>query len=221
MKSDGGGEVLAFFREWLRDPLRVAAVAPSGKALARLMTSEISHLTGPVIELGPGFGAFTRALVERGVRQEDLALIEFGDSFAEALRLRYPGALTLCMDATCLRSIDLFGGVPVGATVSGLPLLSMVPRKVMAILKGAFQKMGSDGAFYQFTYGPRCPVSLRVLDRLGLEAHRIGGTFANIPPAAVYRIQRGARFSELHVTGCSDETATGRVFPARVQEHFP
>ncbi len=183
-------EALGFFLAWLRNPLRVAAVAPSGQALASLITAEISHDTGPIVELGPGTGAFTRALIARGVRQEDLALIEFGADFAAALRLQYPQARTLWMDAARLRMVDLFDGRQAGAVVSGLPILSMPPRRVIAILTGAFRKMRPDGAFYQFTYGPRCPVSPRVLDHLGLEAERIGGTLANLPPAAVYRIRR-------------------------------
>jgi len=65
----------------------------------------------------------------------------------------------------------------------------MPPRKVIAILIGAFRSMRPDGAFYQFTYGPRCPVPPRLLEHLGLEAKRIGGTFANLPPAAVYRLR--------------------------------
>ncbi|WP_236024676.1 class I SAM-dependent methyltransferase [Arenibaculum pallidiluteum] len=183
-------ETFGFFHAWLRNPLRVAAIAPSGQALASLITSEISHDTGPVIELGPGTGAFTRALIARGVRQEDLALIEFGSEFATALHLQYPRARTLWMDAARLRMVDLFDGRPAGAVVSGLPVLSMPPRKVIAILIGAFRKMRPDGAVYQFTYGPRCPVPPRLLDHLGLEAERIGGTLANLPPAAVYRIRR-------------------------------
>lgn len=183
-------EALGFFQAWLKNPLRVAAIAPSSRSLANLITSEISHNTGPVIELGPGTGAFTRALIARGVRQEDLALIEFGSEFAAALHFHYPRARTLWMDAARLRAVDLFDGRAAGAVVSGLPLLSMPPRKVIAILTGAFRKMEPDGALYQFTYGPRCPVSLRLLDHLGLEAERIGGTLANLPPAAVYRIRR-------------------------------
>ncbi|WP_428033042.1 class I SAM-dependent methyltransferase [Ancylobacter sp.] len=189
-------ETLGFFQQWLRSPLRVAAIAPSGRALASLITSEISPDTGPVIELGPGTGAFTRALIARGVRQEDLALIEYGSEFAVALQARYPGARTLWMDAARLQTVDLFNGQPAGAVVSGLPLLSIAPRKVMAILIGAFGKLRPDGAFYQFTYGPRCPVTPRMLDQLDLEAARIGGTLANLPPAAVYRLRRrgaGAR----------------------------
>lgn len=190
MKQQHVTEAVGFLQAWIRNPLRVAAVAPSGRALAALITSEISHEIGPVIELGPGTGAFTRALIARGVREEDLALIEFGSEFAAALHFRYPRAHTLWMDATRLRTVELFAGRPAGAVVSGLPFLSMPPRKVIAILTGAFRKMKPDGAFYQFTYGPRCPVSLRLLDHLGLEAERVGATLANLPPAAVYRIRR-------------------------------
>ncbi len=183
-------ETLSFFQAWLKNPLRVAAIAPSSRSLANLITSEIAQDTGPVIELGPGTGAFTRALTARGVRQEDLALIEFEAEFAAALDFHYPRACTLRMDAARLRTIDLFNGRQAGAVISGLPLLSMPTRKVIAILTGAFRKMRADGALYQFTYGPRCPVPPRLLDHLGLEATRIGGTLANLPPAAVYRIRR-------------------------------
>lgn len=190
MNAQPIAETLTFFQEWLRSPLRVAAVAPSSRALARLITGEISRDTGPIIELGPGTGAFTRALLARGVRPQDLALIEAGSEFAVALQARYPAARTLWMDAARLRTVELFDGQPAGAVVSGLPLLSIAPRKVMAILIGAFAKMRPDGAFYQFTYGPRCPVPPRMLDHLGLQAERIGGTLANLPPASVYRLRR-------------------------------
>lgn len=183
-------DTLGFFLAWLRNPLRVAAVAPSGRALAGLITSEITAETGPVIELGPGTGAFTRALIGRGVREQDLALIEFGPEFVAGLRLRYPHARLLQMDAARLASVDLFDGRPAGAVVSGLPLLSMPPRKIYAILAAAFSQLTPGAAFYQFTYGPRCPVPRAILERLGLRAERIGGTFANLPPAAVYRIHR-------------------------------
>jgi len=188
MKQQCAAEPIGFFQAWLKNPMQVAAIAPSGQALANLITSEISGDTGPVIELGPGTGVFTRALIEHGVRQEDLALIEFGSEFATSLHYHYPRARTLWMDAARLKAVDLFDGRQAGAVVSGLPLLSMQPRKVMSILSGAFSKLKPEGAFYQFTYGPLCPVSRRMLDHLGLVADKIGGTLANLPPAAVYRL---------------------------------
>lgn len=183
-------EAFGFSRAWLVNPLRVAAIVPSGRALARAMTAEISVDTGPVIELGPGTGAFTRALLRQGVREQDLALVEFGSEFAVTLRHRYPRAHTIWMDAARLHTVQLFGGRQAGAVVSGLPVLSMPTCKVIAILGGSFAKMRPGGAFYQFTYGPVCPVPRVLLDRLGLKATRIGGTIANVPPASVYRIRQ-------------------------------
>ncbi|WP_117192620.1 class I SAM-dependent methyltransferase [Rhizobium terrae] len=183
-------DFLHFFRSWMSNPLRVASVAPSGESLAKLMTQEIAALDGPVIELGPGTGVFTRALLARGVAESDLTLIEYGPEFVPGLQRRFPQARVLQMDAAKLVQNELFDGEPVGAVVSGLPLLSMSPRKVTAILGGAFAYMRPGGAFYQFTYGPRCPVPRPILDRLGLKAVHIGHTVRNLPPAAVYRISR-------------------------------
>ncbi len=183
-------DALLFFRAWLSAPLRVASVTPSGRALSSLMTAEISAETGTVIELGPGTGVFTEALLHRGVAEENLVLIEYGADFATQLSLRFPTARIIEMDAAKLRKLPLQASAPAGAVVSGLPLLSMPLRKVHAILGGAFSHLRHGGAFYQFTYGPRCPIARPWLDRLDLKATYIGWTLANIPPTAVYRISR-------------------------------
>ncbi|HSI57217.1 MAG TPA: methyltransferase domain-containing protein [Ideonella sp.] len=185
-------ETWPFFRAWIADPLRVAAIAPSGDALARVMTHEITGRSGPVVELGPGTGAFTRALLSRGVKEKDLTLVESCDAFAERLQRRFPAARVLRMDATRLRRAGLFEPASVGAVVSGLPLLSMSPRQVLAVLEAAFGCLRADGALYQFTYGPRCPVPRAILERLDLRASRVGTVLLNVPPAAAYRISRRA-----------------------------
>lgn len=194
MKKDGSDmsrtDIIPFFRAWIANPLQVAAVTPSGQALADLMTSEIKPDTGPVLELGPGTGAFTRALLARGVHEHDLTLVEYGSDFVRVLGQRFPEARVLWMDAARLAQARILSGAPYGAVVSGLPLLSMSPKKIIAILSGAFGYLRSGGSFYQFTYGPRCPIPLRVLDRAGLKAICIGRTLMNVPPAAVYRISR-------------------------------
>lgn len=181
---------LAFFQAWAANPLQVASIIPSGTALSELITSEISSATGPVIELGPGTGVFTRALLDRGVKEKDLTLIEFGSDFAGMLDARFPEARVVRMDAQRVGQLNRNEGQAVGATVSGLPLLSMSSRKVMGVLAGSFRHMGEMGRFYQFTYGPSCPIPRRILDRLGLKAVCIGWTPHNFPPAAVYRISR-------------------------------
>lgn len=183
-------DAFLFFRAWVSSPLQVASITPSGRALSALITSEISAKTGTVIELGPGTGSFTIALLNRGVLEENLILVESGSDFAAQLGLRFPKARMIQMDASHLRKLTLELQAPVGAVVSGLPLLSMPARKVLATLEGAFSYLSQNGALYQFTYGPKCPISRPLLDRLGLKATYVGRTLANIPPAAVYRISR-------------------------------
>lgn len=179
-----------FLRAWMANPLRVAALTPSGASLARLITSEIGVSHAPILELGPGTGVFTQALIDRGIDERDLTLVEFDETFVTLLKKRFPRANIVHASAVRLSGLRLFSGVKAGAVVSGLGLLSMSPRTVFAILAGAFADLGPSGAFYQFTYGPRCPIERPILDRLGLESRRLGGTLRNLPPAAVYRVAR-------------------------------
>lgn len=183
---------VTFLRAWLRAPRSIGAVMPSGSALAKLMTDHVSQLGGPVIELGPGTGVLTRALLARGVLPHQLRLIEADPHFAEALSRRYPHVTTLRMDAAELgRTGPLFGAELACAVVSGLPLLSMPAGQVEAIIQGVFERqLRHDGMFYQFTYGPHCPLPTALLNRLGLQARRVGSALLNLPPAAVYCISR-------------------------------
>lgn len=181
---------LLFIREWFRHPRSVAALFPSGRALASLITKDISVRSGPVLELGPGTGVFTQALIKRGVQQQNLTLIEHSSRFAHLLQTRFPNARVLRMDAADLDRDKIFGGIPVGAIVCGLAFLNMPQEKVATILKAAFDCLHPDGSFFLFTYGYRCSVPNRMLVQLDLHADRVGRTFRNIPPASVYRIKR-------------------------------
>ncbi|MBX9827113.1 MAG: methyltransferase domain-containing protein [Xanthobacteraceae bacterium] len=183
-------DFLSFFLAWISAPRRVGAIAPSGAALADLITREITPSSGPILELGAGTGAFTHQLLKRGIRQQHLTLVEYGSDFMKLLQVRFPGARVLWMDAARLAAERLYDGAPVGAVISGLPLLNMSTRKTIAILSGAFSYLRPGGAFYQFTYGISCPVPRPVLDRLGLRATLVDRAMLNMPPAAVYRLSR-------------------------------
>jgi phospholipid N-methyltransferase len=185
-------DTLTFLRAITSDPSQVGAIAPSGPALARLITSEIGSHSGPIIELGPGTGVFTQALLDQGVRERDLTLVETCPQFAKLLRERFPAASVLQMDARHLHRRNLFPQNSIGAVVSGLPLLNLSPPRVLALLRGAFRCMQPGGAFYQFTYGPLCPVPKPCLDRLNLKSTCLGRVLNNFPPASVFRITQSA-----------------------------
>lgn len=181
---------LLFLRSLLRDPTRIGAVAPSGRSLANLITADLTSFDKPILELGPGTGAFTQALIARGVPEHRLALVEADAAFARALRIRFPQARVLAMDASALAELPDIFDEPAGAVVSGLPLVSMPTETVGAILRGAFRHLHPDGSLYQFTYVPRCPVPGGLMREMGLEALRVGRAWANLPPATVYRLRR-------------------------------
>lgn len=179
-----------FLREWISDPLRVAAITPSSQGLARLITSEIDTSAAPVIELGPGTGVFTRALIANGINEKDIALVELGERFATELKGSFPSARVIHASAEVLSQRAVFGEQRAGAIVSGLGLLAMPKPIVERILKGALDNLRQEGGIYQFTYGWRCPVPNALLSKFNLKAARLGTVCANLPPASVYKLTR-------------------------------
>ena len=177
-------DLALFTREMLRHPAQVMAVAPSSTALAEAMTDGIGPQTGPVLELGPGTGRITRMLLARGVRADQLTLIEMNPVFAEDLRSRFPGVRVECAPAQDLARLGLHG---IGATVSGLPFLSLGRDDQRAILSGAFAAMHPGAAFVQFTYGPQPPVPPSLAAALGLVRRKGPFILNNLPPARVHR----------------------------------
>ncbi|WP_315759107.1 MULTISPECIES: class I SAM-dependent methyltransferase [unclassified Bradyrhizobium] len=174
-----------FLRSWIEKPLHMGAVMPSGRLLARTMAQYVDpHGTGPVIELGPGTGAITNALVEHGVDQKRLVLVEYNPSFCALLRDRYPQAKVVQGDAYRLRD-TLWNvlGAPASAVVSGLPLVTKPMLTRMKLIRDAFAAMSPNAPFVQFTYSvvPPIPKSLP-----GVTTQASERIWMNLPPARVW-----------------------------------
>lgn len=181
---------LTFFTQFLRSAKQLGAITPSSSALSAVITSEIGPGHAPVIELGPGTGVVTRALVARGIAPRDLTLIETNRAFVGHLEREFPEARVLCMDAAELDRMPELADLRAGAVVSGIPFLLVSREQAVAILGGVLKRMRPGAAIYQFTYSLRPPIPDEVLAHLGLGIRRIGGTMRNLPPASVYRITR-------------------------------
>jgi phospholipid N-methyltransferase len=183
-----------FLRQWLRDPVKMASVTPSGRQLARMMVEQLPVGCSRVIELGAGTGAFTRALLDAGIAPSQLLVVEINPDLVDFLRKRFPGVAVACADARHLDVLaaehGLLGDGKVDAVVSGLGLLSMSSELRCDILRAAFAALADDGRFIQFTYGPASPVRRGEREALGLRMHRAGFAPRNLPPATVYVYQR-------------------------------
>jgi len=176
---------MRFFRSWMEKPLAIGAVTPSGKALARTMASYIDPRSdGPVIELGPGTGPVTEALVAQGVDPARLVLVEYDPHFCRLLRERYPTATVVQGDAYGLkRLLATVLRQPAAAVVSGLPLFTKPLKIRLRLLQEAFALLAPSAPFVQFTYATYSPIP-RSLARLSAQAsERI---WTNIPPARVW-----------------------------------
>lgn len=183
-----------FFRQWLKNPLRVAAISPSSKQLARQMMTQLPKPCRRVIELGGGTGVFTQALIDRGIAPANLLVLELNEELHQHLVRQFPGATVVCGDAGNLAEIaaghGFRGEQRADAVISGLGLLSMPRQTQQSILQAAFDSLRPDGRFIQFTYGPANPVTREVIDALELTARRASFTWWNVPPATVYVYQR-------------------------------
>jgi phosphatidylethanolamine/phosphatidyl-N-methylethanolamine N-methyltransferase len=179
-----------FFRQWLKNPLAIAAISPSSRQLARQMVSELPPNTRRVIELGGGTGVFTQALLEHGIVPADLMVLELNEELHQHLRRRFADAHVVCGDARDLPAVAARSGYsdagPADAVISGLGLLSMSKPMQRAIVEAAFATLRPDGRLIQFTYGPASPVAREVLDALDLNSRRGNFAWWNMPPATVY-----------------------------------
>jgi phosphatidylethanolamine/phosphatidyl-N-methylethanolamine N-methyltransferase len=177
-----------FLRSWIEKPLHMGAVMPSGRILARTMAQYVDiKSTGPVVELGPGTGAITSALIERGVDQKRLVLVEYNPGFCALLRDRYPLATVVQGDAYALRdSLWDVLGAPASAVVSGLPLVTKPMLMRLKLIREAFLALAPRAPFVQFTYSvaPPIPKSLP-----GVSTEASERIWMNLPPARgwVYR----------------------------------
>ncbi|HET7779118.1 MAG TPA: methyltransferase domain-containing protein [Rudaea sp.] len=179
-----------FFRQWLKNPLRMAAFSPSGRQLARQMVAELPTGAKRVVELGGGTGVFTRAMIQHGIAPRDLLVLELNDELYAHLREGFPGAHVVHGNASELQKLAERDGYLrdglADAAISGLGLLSMARATQKAILESTFNVLKPNGRLIQFTYGPSSPVPRELLTELGLQVRRGGFAWWNVPPASVY-----------------------------------
>ena len=179
-----------FLRSWIEKPLHVGAVMPSGRLLARTMAHYVDpYAEGPVVELGPGTGAITKALIDHGIDQKRLVLVEYNPGFCALLRDRYPQAKVVQGDAYTLR--DTLWNVlsaPATAIVSGLPLVTKPMMTRLKLIRDAFAALTPGAPFVQFTYAviPPIPKSLP-----GVSTEASERIWMNIPPARVWVYRKG------------------------------
>lgn len=176
---------------WLKNPMKIGAVAASSPELASAMARHIPRDgVGYVVELGGGTGPVTRAILAAGVPADRLVVVERDPTLHRHLAERYPGVRVLLGDAMHLQQLLRREGVaPVRAIVSSLPLLSMKKAIQHRIVAQIFAVLEADAPLIQFTYGLFSPIKNR--QRLGVSGAVKDRVLQNLPPASVWLYRKG------------------------------
>jgi phospholipid N-methyltransferase len=198
-------DFLRFLGEFARSPMTTAAVAPSSAALAAAMVLPVPEQGDPVVvELGPGTGAFTRAVQAKLRGRGRHIAIELNPSWAELLSERFPQVEVVCADATNLRDVLTERGVSgVDVVVSGLPWVAFPTDAGRSLAAAIGDSLTDSGAFTQFTYSwtrwaRPARVRLQELRETFEEVIVSKTVWRNLPPAAVY-VARRARPHRRHL----------------------
>jgi phosphatidylethanolamine/phosphatidyl-N-methylethanolamine N-methyltransferase len=175
---------LSFVERMARNPRAVGAISPASPALAEAMAGQVDFTaSGRVLELGPGTGAITKALVRQGLGTERVVAIEADPTFARMLRTRFAGLEVIEGDATDAARIESLG--PFNAIISSLPLLNFPPHDRVSLVLALLRLLPPGAPFVQYSYGVRPPLPRSAELRVTL-ADKV---WRNLPPARIWVYQ--------------------------------
>lgn len=220
------GELQLFLREFRRSFHTTGAIAPSGKRLAAALARWVEPDSAPeavragagragaaarrILEVGPGTGAVTRAIVRRMGPRDRLDLVELNETFVDHLRRAFGTEAALAAVAERTRILhrpvqEIIDQGPYDLIISGLPLNNFSVANVEEILE-ALGRLAAPGAvlsFFQYVAIRRA----RALVSSGRERARLRGigralasalegreirrecVLMNVPPAWVHHLR--------------------------------
>lgn len=185
-KKQRKSDQFQFIERWVKKPGNIGAVAPSSRALSECMASQIATDTQlPIIELGPGTGPVTAAILARGIDPALLTVIEYDENFCALLKKKYPLINVVQGDAYAhadnMKRLDIDKAAHV---VSSLPLLSRPTADRSKVITEAMESLVPSGLFIQFSYGPNAPWKPGAAS--GIVVQKSKWVKLNIPPARVW-----------------------------------
>jgi len=182
-------EELRFFKGWIDKPRAVGSIVPTSTITARRMASVVDVGSGlPVLELGPGTGVITRAILDAGLPAARLWSIEYSEDFVEHLREEFPRSNIIQGDA-----FDLDGtlgdnhDLTFDSVISGVPLLNFPVERRVAYVEDLLDRIPPGRPIVQLTYGPLSPVPP---GRGSYSVEHFDFILRNLPPTQLWLYRR-------------------------------
>jgi phosphatidylethanolamine/phosphatidyl-N-methylethanolamine N-methyltransferase len=173
----------------IAQPKTVGAIMPTSARMANKMASIIDTGSGlPILELGPGTGVITKAILAKGVKPENIVSIEYSADFVEHLRGKYPGVNFINGDAFNIeKTLADYRGQKFDCVISGIPLLNFPVEQRVRLIESLLDLMPAGRPVVQFSYGPKSPVARRP-DIYTTE--HFDFIIRNIPPAQIWHYKK-------------------------------
>lgn len=182
-------EEIRFFKGWVDGPKAVGAILPTSSVTARRMASVVDPHSGlPVLELGPGTGVITKAILRHGVKPADLYSIEYSADFAQQLKIDFPEVNIIQGDAFDLdTTLGDKKDLVFDSVVSAVPLLNFPVDKRVEIMDDLLNRIPEGRPVVQITYGPVSPLPAK---RGNYTVERYDFILRNVPPANLWVYRR-------------------------------
>jgi phosphatidylethanolamine/phosphatidyl-N-methylethanolamine N-methyltransferase len=179
----------AFFRGFLKRPKQVGSIIPSSRFLERRVTRATrAHRAKLIVELGPGTGGTTRALLRAMQPEARLVAIEINPHFVEILR-RWPDKRLIAVEGSAVdigRILDERGLSAPDVIVSGIPFSTMTMPIGRDILRSVYDSLDPGGAFVAYQVRDR----VHTLGREVFGRARVQTELLNVPPMRIYRWEK-------------------------------
>ena len=177
---------LLLLSSFIKKPKETGAVAPSSKFLTKEIIKNIDFgASGNIVELGPGIGTFTKAILERANQNANLFCFEVNKKFCSHLKKSIADKRLVVVNASAEKishSLKMLNVKKADCIISGLPFLNFSDSKKNIILKEAENSLSENGRFilFQYTNG--------LSNLLQSYFSKVDRRFIplNIPPAFVY-----------------------------------
>ena len=182
-------EGIIFFNGFLNHPQQVGSVIPSSRFLKQRIIAMADVASAHcIVELGPGTGGTTRAILNAMQADARLLAIEINPNFLPVLKQIQDPRLFIQNGNAC----DLTEAVlahqldPPDIIISGIPFSTMPEDSGLALINKISQVLAVGGRF----------VAYQLRDRVETLGQRVFGpaqvefVLRNIPPMRIYRWQR-------------------------------
>lgn len=180
---------IIFLKGMISSPDTVGSIIPTSRVTARCMADQIDISSKlPVLELGPGTGVITKAILNRGIDPKDLYCVEYSDEFTRRLKIMLPDVNIINGDAFDLDNVlgDM-RDAKFDTIITSMPLLNFPMMARKRLINDLLERMPDGRPIILFSYGATAPVPTEGED---FDVTSIRWVIRNVPPARVWAYTR-------------------------------